>query len=213
MRCGACSTPNCPTECSTLQLAWRRVALAPNGTRADGDATSSQSSSSRPISWAAPPHAAALDRALHLAGDGPHLERGSEVPQLAGCGDRRYRGVVGAGTGADRSPCHHPPQGRLRGGANFGNRGGGGPQHDRFPHQRQAQNDRGAGVWSDQRSARAAAVSIAWPDQSEWGMAALGHDAQHQKAVEPLQQAETPGGDGNGIGGEASAPGRQAIRS
>jgi hypothetical protein len=31
--------------------------------------------------------------------------------------------------------------------------------------------------------------------------------------VEPLQQAETPGGDGNGIGGEASAPGRQAIRS
>ena len=41
----------------------------------------------------------------------------------------------------------------------------------------------------------------------------LGHDAQPQQAMAPPEAAEVPGSDGNGIGGQASEPGREAIRS
>jgi hypothetical protein len=41
----------------------------------------------------------------------------------------------------------------------------------------------------------------------------LGHDAQPQQALALPEAAEVPGSDGNGIGGQASEPWREAIRS
>ena len=67
---------------------------------------------------------------------------------------------------------------------------------------RQTKDNRGTSVWSDQRSARAAALPAARAGQGEWGMDALGNNPQPQQAVAPPEETEAAGGDGNGIGGQ-----------
>ena len=150
----------------------------------------------------------------------PMLERTmaytAQVPEIL-IADAGYRSEENAKACEERGVDPHIAMGRMPHGQppppiygpipkDLDAKGRDGPQatHKRRPPDlRQAQNDRGSGVWSNQGSARAAAVSIAWPGQGEWGMDALGHDAQHQQAVAPPEETEAAGGDGNGIGGAA----------